>query len=309
MSQLNITSYKAIWLPVLTLIVISLLMASDAYAEDVTLPYKGLTLNANLELAPDTELQDGLVVIVHGVMGHNKMEIIKTTQRALLENGQSSLAINLSLGLDNRRGFYDCDVPHRHSHEDAVNELSAWVGWLRQRKIRQITLLAHSQGANEVMVYAVENKIPEVTRLIFLAPFTVDDSKELLEARYGSDLDLVLGHAMDTIKSGHGDDFMDNTDFQICPKTRVTARTFVSYYGEGSRFRDFPSYLSRITIPTLITTGTHDERQPQIAQHLQPYVDGQLIQLQVIQGADHFFRDFNIDEAIEQAVKFIRETS
>lgn len=309
MNRSNEPVKRQFLLLILFVIFISLIILKEVHAEDVTLPYQGLTLNANLELAQDTDLQKGVVLIVHGVMGHNGMEVIKTAQQSLLENGQSSLAINISLGINNRRGFYDCNVPHRHSHEDAVNEIAVWVNWLRQRDVKKITLMAHSQGANQVMVYAAEKNTPEVTRLIFLAPFTIDDSKELLGARYGNDIDQVLSQAMAAVKAGKGDHIMENTDFQICPQSRVSAKSYISYYGEEGRFRNFPAYLPRIKVPTLITTGTHDERQPDIARHVRPYVDGRLIQLQVIQGADHFFRDFNIEEAMEKAVRFIQATS
>ena len=88
--------------------------AVPVVAEEVTQQFNGLTLNANLELADGRTLEDGVVLILHGTMGHNRMEIIEASQRALLENGQNSLAINLSLGVDNRHGFFDCERPHRH---------------------------------------------------------------------------------------------------------------------------------------------------------------------------------------------------
>ena len=117
------------------LVALSLLavLPTGSSAEEVTQKYKGLTLNANLEKAPGSTLEEGLVLVLHGPLAHNRMEIIENIQRALAENGRNSLAINLSFAIDNRHGFYDCSIPHRHTQEGALEEISAWVDWLRSR--------------------------------------------------------------------------------------------------------------------------------------------------------------------------------
>jgi hypothetical protein len=106
-----------------------LIVSVSLQAEEVTQQYRGLTLNANLELAEGKALEDGVVLILHGTMAHNRMEIIEASQQALLDNNQNSLAINLSLGIDNRHGFYDCAWPNRHTLDGGLDELDAWVNW------------------------------------------------------------------------------------------------------------------------------------------------------------------------------------
>lgn len=276
-------------------------------AEEVNLQHRGITINGNLELAEGKQIEDGVVLILHGLMGHNRMEIMDTAQQALLQNEQSSLAVNLSLGIDNRHGFYDCSKPHRHMQEDAFGEIKAWVNWLRNREVKQITLMAHSRGANQAMVYAVEHIDPEITQLVFLAPGTITDSKQLFEGRYGKSIGNVLNRANELIAQDRGSELIENTDFMYCPQAPVSAKTFKSYYDDRETFRNFPSFLPRITVPALIITGTADERQPHVATHVQPYVDGEMVQLKVVEGAGHFFRDFNIEDAMELAVEFILE--
>lgn len=274
-------------------------------AVEVSQAFRGLTLNANLEMAEGRDFEDGIVLIVHGYSGHNKMEIIRSAQRALTENGQSSLAINLSMGIDNRHGFFDCTWPHQYLQEDTLDEISAWVDWLRARGGSRITLLAHSRGANQAMVYAVDNKDPEITYLVLLAPGIIDDTKQAFEERYGPTFDRQLASAEKLIAAGRGGELLENTDIMICPQTSVSADTFYSFYGSNSRFRNFQSYLPRIPMPTLVITGTLDELSPDTAQGVAPYVDDERLRLHVIEGSGHFFRDFNIDEAIEAAVEFI----
>lgn len=285
-----------------------LLMAMfEVKAEEVTQKYNGLTINANLEMAEGKDFKDGMVLIIHGYIAHNKMEIIRAIQHALLDNDRSSLAINLSLGVDNRHGFYDCNAPHRHLQENAVKEIGAWVDWLRDKGVNQIAILGHSRGANQVMVYAVEQIAPEVTHMVMLAPGAGENVENLYKERYGKDIAQTLEHAQKQIAAGKGQELMPDMDLLSCPRTHVSAETFVSYYGPNNKFRQFKSYLPKITIPTLIIAGTEDDRQPYIEKLLTPYVDGKRVQLAVIDGAGHFFRDLNMDEAVEMSVEFISE--
>ena len=276
-----------------------------ARADEVTRDFRELTLNANLMLADGKRYQDGMVLIVHGLMGHNRMEIIEKSQNVLKDHGFSSLAINVSLGFDNRHGFFNCGKPHRHLQDDAIGEISAWVEWLREQGTKHIVLMAHSRGANQAMVYAVEDLDPEVKRLVLLAPGT-GLSKESFEDRWGEGYDETLAQARNLVAAGKGEELMRNIDMLYCPRSSVTANSWISYYGD-SRFRKFQSYLPRIQIPTLIVAGTVDERFPNIEEDVKPYIDGKIIQLSIIEGAGHFFRDFNIDEAMEEAVEFLAE--
>ena len=282
-----------------------LFVSVSLQAEEVTQQYLGLTINANLELADGKALEDGVVLLLHGTMAHNRMEIVEASQQALLDNDHSSLAINLSLRLDNRHGFYDCSLPNRHIMDEALDELDAWVAWLRKKGVSRITIMAHSRGANQAMVYAVERKHPEVTHLILLAPNTNPSPKPQYVARYGETFDESLALVQKQIDAGKGDELIDNLDFSYCPKASVSADSFYSYHRLDDRFRQFPLYLSKMPIPTLIITGSRDELVPDIAKDVAPFIDGERIRLSVIEGSGHFFLDFNIEEAVEAAVEFI----
>lgn len=275
--------------------------------KEVTQQYKGLTINANLEMAEGKDFSDGIVLILHGMLAHNKMELVVASQQSLLENDINSLAINLSLSLDDRHGMFDCTWPHRHRQEDAVAEIGAWVAWLRQQGVSDITLMAHSRAANQSMIYAVENRDPEVTRLVMLAP-GADDVKDSYEERYGAIFDDTNNLMEQRIASGDGAIPVNDIDFWFCPKASVTADSFISYYGQQSKFRQFHQYLPRIPIPTLVIAGTQDERQPRIKKHVSPFLDDKRLFLVEIENAGHFFRDLNIEEAMEAMIDFMEQT-
>ena len=131
--------------------------------------------------------------------------------------------------------------------------------------------------------------------------------EEVYLTRYDVSLDVPLARAWRQIEAGRGDDLMQEVDMMSCPKAEVTANSFVSYYSRPNKFRQFDVYLPRNPVPTLVVAGSVDERQPDIPKKIAPFIDGKRLHLAVIEGAGHFFRDFNIDEAMEAAIEFTEE--
>ena len=163
MQQLNFI--KTVLLPLLILI------SPTVSAEEVTLKHQGVTLNANLEKVANWPTGT-VVLMTHGTLAHNKMEIMATVQELLSEQDVSSLAINLSLGLDNRHEFYDCSTAHNHKHTDALNEIGVWLDWLKQHGAKQVVLLGHSRGGNQTAWFAVERDEELIKKVVLIAPQT-----------------------------------------------------------------------------------------------------------------------------------------
>jgi len=298
----------------LALILVGLLSMtpfSSAEAKEVNLKFKDLTLNANLEMAEGKQFSDGVVLIMHSFLAHNRMEIIAASQSALLENGQNSLAINVSLDVDNRHGFYDCRVPIRFKLADALDELDAWIAWLKEQGATNVVLMGHSISANQVLAYAASRSEPAVQALVLLAPNTVGhpSSPERYMEDYDSDLQTVLARAEGLVQAGRGDELMTQTDFGFCPKATVSAEAFYDFYEQDNEFWNAHVFLPRTHVPVLVIAGSMDERQPNIPEHVEPYVDDERVHLTVVEDADHFFRDLNIEEAVEAAVNFISSLS
>ncbi|MDH5361194.1 MAG: alpha/beta hydrolase, partial [Gammaproteobacteria bacterium] len=118
----------------------------SVYSAEVSRIEQGQKLIANLELAEGKHLRDGVVLMTHGTLAHGQMEIMSTLQGLLKDNGINTLSINLSLGLDSRHGMYDCNVPHRHKHQDAMQEIDGWIKWLGSKNAGPVVLLGHSRG-------------------------------------------------------------------------------------------------------------------------------------------------------------------
>jgi pimeloyl-ACP methyl ester carboxylesterase len=289
------------------LVLAGTLIAGQCVAEGVTLPYQGISLNANLSLVPGSALSDGVVLITHGTQAHSGLELVQGLQQGLLDRGHSSLAINLSLGIDDRHGLWSCDVPSRYLHEDAIGEIGAWVDWLESRGAKDLVLMGHSRGASQSLWYVAEHDSDNIKSLVLLAPGLSTPEREVdtYRKRFGKDLLPVLTRAHALVEEGHGDTLLEEVPFLvICPETSVSARSFVSFYADDPR-RDTPYWLNRVEEPVLIITGSADTVVPELPDRVQPFVDGERVQLETIEMAGHFFRDLNLDDAVDAAVEFI----
>ncbi len=282
-------------------------IASPLEAAEVTQSYKGLTLNANLEMAEEKTFMDGVILITHGTLAHTKLEIIDTLQRHLKERGFNTLAINLSLGLDNRHGMYDCKITHTHKHSDAVGEIAAWVKWLHSQGVEKIVLAGHSRGGNQTARYMVDRQVPKVLGAALIAPATwdKDEAASSYKKNYKVSVNSLLGKMNRAVIAKKGDEVFGDIDFIYCPKTSVTAASFVDYYGED-KFLDTPTVLVRVKLPILVIAGSEDTVVNNLPEKMTGVVNNQ-IKLAVIEGAGHFFLDFYAEDVADRISDFAGE--
>lgn len=285
---------------------IGILVAPPLSAEEIKLKHDGLTLNANLSTARDNWKEGPVLLMTHGTLAHNGMEIITTLQSLLSEQGLTSLALNLSLGLDDRHGMYDCAVPHTHRHTDALDEIGVWLDWLKAQGVKQVVLAGHSRGGDQTAWFAAERPDPAVKGVLLVAPMTWSETYAIsdYQKRFKSELAPVLKRAEDLVAAGKGVTWMEDTGFIYCPGAKVQAQAFVSYHAPDERL-DTPTLLPRIKVPVLVFAGTEDDVVPDVAERVGPLADATKIRLQVIDGADHYFRDLYADDLVEHAKAFI----
>ncbi len=289
------------------LTILILTLASQAgLAGEVTLEHGNITLNARLELADGKTLKDGVILMTHGTLAHNGMEIIQTLQDLLNENGLNTLAINLGLGLDDRHGMYPCETLHTHRHTDAMDEIGAWIGWLKGQGADSIVLLGHSRGGNQSAWFASEHKQPAVKAAVLVAPQTWDEAsdKKGYEGDYGKPLGPLLEQARTLVKAGKSDSKLEHTDFIYCADTQVTAGSFAAYYTPDTRF-DTPSLLPGIGIPVLVFSGTEDTTVTGLAEKLSQLEQADHVEHIAIEGADHYFRDLYAEDLVDAIVDFL----
>ena len=274
-----------------------------AAAEEVSLEYRGLTLNANLEAADGA---DGMLILVHGTLAHKDMEIIATLQALLAERGLSTLAVTLGLGLNDRRGMYDCASPHRHAMTDALDEIDAWLGWLAGRGMSAVTLAGHSNGGRQVAWFAAERGHRLIEKVVLIAPglSSADARAAGYRGRYDTELAPLLAAAEAQVAAGAGDAMMAGAvDFLFCPDTNVSAATFVSYYGDDPRL-DTPYHLPAIAVPVLVVVGSDDQVVRGLPEAMAPFAASGAIDYVEIEDAGHFFLDFFAEDLADAVAAF-----
>ncbi len=283
------------------------LVATNANAEKVQISAKNdLKLNANLVLADGKSLSDGVALITHGTLAHNGMEIIVAIQELLAERGISSLAHTLALGISNRTGMYDCAIPHTHKNTDFLDEISLWLDWLEQKGAKNITIVGHSRGGNQVAWYAGEKDRPSISRVVLVAPGTWSNDKAAkgFKRSHKVELESVLARAEALITAGKGAEMMKGVGLLYCPGADATAKSFVSYYNNDMR-RDTPTVIPKITKPTLLVIASEDTVNPKMHDAAKPFVQSGKIEMAVIDGAGHFFRDLYGDDLADAMEEFI----
>ncbi len=276
---------------------------ASAPAEEVTIEHQGITLNARHARAPSWP-RGPVILMTHGTLAHNQMEIMATIQELLTDAELSSLAINLGLSIDDRHGTFACETPHAHRDSDALDEIGLWLDWLATRGAERVVLLGHSRGGNQTARFVAERDRPQIAALVLIAPSTWDADKfaTRYQERFGVPLSMRLEEARDLVAAGKPGAWLEQTGFLYCAGAQVTAGTFLDYYEPNER-RDTPSVLPAIRKPTIVFAGSEDKVVEGLAARVSPIADGEQLKLVVMEGADHYFRDLYAEEIVEIIVE------
>ncbi len=277
------------WIIALLVVLIPLMSKAQAVNSEIA----GLGVSAKLQIA--SEQRDLIYLVLHGTWAHNEMEIVRALQNGLAERGQSSIAPNLSLGVDNRRGFLPCSSSMAPNYEHAVRELKHWVDYLQKEGWQAIVLLGHSRGGAQVTLFQLRYSHPLIVSMALLAPMLWREAEAVAQYDRVSKVPLsdVMSAASQSPKSMIG-------PYRLlqCDAVRAPASTFQSYY-EAAIPKNTARMLQRVTIPVQVFTGSDDElaqwRDAERAQlrHKQNIV------LHEVEGADHFFRDLYLDDVLD----------
>ena len=261
-------------------------------AQNVQITHDGIKLNANYETPSKNK---SIFLITHGTLAHNEMEIIATMQELLTDNEANSLAINLSLGINNRSSaMYDCDITHKHTHQDALDEIDAWVAWLKQKGYNEIHLVGHSRGGNQTAWYYSEYADKIIASATLIAPQTWKETKY-----------KHLKQANASVKKGKGKKVFKNIDFIYCEKSAATARAIEGYYKSNS-FLDTPTILQNINKPVLVVIGSVDKTVKDLPKKMKK-VKNENVSSITVDGADHYFRDLYLEDVVEEMLGFVEE--
>ncbi len=280
-----------------------------ASAEEVIIEHQGLDVVGNLETAPGKSLRsDGVVLLLHDSLSHHRAELMLAMQDILRDLGINSLAVTLSLGLNERRGMFDCAIEQDHRHEDALDEIDSWVRWLKEKGASAITLAGHGRAANQVALYAINRQEKAVRRVIMLAPLmqSYEKAEADYQAQFGKPLRDDLARAEELVANEEGTTLMDGVGFLLCPSARVTAGAFANYYNANPKFVT-TNLVQTMTLPVLVLVPGLDPDAAETTAALQAMGDRKSLSFATIEGADHDFRDLAADEAGKKIKDFMSQ--
>ncbi len=267
-----------------------LLAPALAQAEPVQIKPSLLRLNANLELPAGKTAADGVLILVHGMLSHARQETMTALQKNLKERGIGTLAVTLSMGIDDRQGPRPCGIVHDYALAGAQREINLWIAWLQAQQASRIDLLGFSRGGAQVAAMAPE--LLKVRRIVLLAPAFVT-SVELANT-YQHD----FGHPLaPELEAARKDPLKQRTvDFLSCKQAPVLGATFLDAYTEMP-----PKLAARTGHPTLVVIAGNDQMAPGLAKRLPSE-----IKPVTIDGADHFFSDLYGEEAADAIAQFLK---
>lgn len=277
-------------------------------AEEIKQTLNGQTVNANLVFADGKSYGSQVALLLHGTLTHNGRSNYIDLQNNLAKQGISTISMNLSLGLTDRHGEYDCATPHTHKHTDALAETKFWLNWLKQQGVKQVTLIGHSRGGNQIAWFANENDSTMIRNVALLAPATGEQqSAKDYQEKYGKPLAPILKKAQDLVKAGKGTEMMKDIDFIYCEKAQVTAAAFADYYTVKPQF-DTPNLLKSTKKPTLLFIASEDQFVPELAARMAAVKGNKNLTIETIDGADHFFMDLANEDVAASIAKFMQQT-
>lgn len=267
-----------------------LLVALPAAAEPVQLKSGQIRLNGNLEVPAGKKVADGVALILHGTSSHDKQETIAALQENLKKRGIASLAITLSLGIDNREGPRACGLLHDYALAGTRREVAAWMAWLRAHGARAVDLIGFSRGGAQIA--ALAPVLSPVGRVVLMAPAfaTADEQAAIYQSTFGHSLAEPLKEA----KKSPLQKF--NVDFLQCKDAPVLGATFLDAYQE-----QLPQLAAETQHSTLVIVAGKDEIVPDLAEKLPSQV-----QKTVIEGSGHFFPDLYGEDAADAIAQFLK---
>ena len=277
------------------------------------------TVISHKGLAGDFYKADGevAVVLLHGTLAHNRMEIIKTLATLLSEDyGYPVLTPNLSLNAKHRMGdsvqtstksyatLTACDIDHTHKYEDALTELGVWVEYLKAEGFEKIIVAGHSRGGRQVSAFLAKNFSDSAIAGGVLIASGLSRNERNIE-NYKKDTGLDLRKLLSKFSKLPDTEYVNVPKFIYCEKPRVTAGAFISEYADNPS-HSTPYNVAKIQdMPILVIGGSEDKVVPNIEADFKTMSGQSNLRVEIIEGADHFFRDLYADDAATMIVDLI----
>ena len=110
------------------------------------------------------------VVLLHGFMATNNLNVIQFMAAELESNGYTVLAPTLSLNINNRREGINCEAVHTHTMESDVQEISWWISWLKNKGYKDVVMAGFSTGGLQAAILLSGGDLNVIRKAILVSP-------------------------------------------------------------------------------------------------------------------------------------------
>ncbi len=229
-------------------LLLSLLFATSAYADEVTMLHEGREITAQFDGAE--AMREGVVVIVHDYLGYADDPTVAPLRKGLADRGRAVLALTLSLEMDERRGPFPCDRLQSHRYGDALIEIDRWIDWLAEQGAGPMTLVGIGGGAAQVAFWSSQRPDAPVAELVLVTPsaFVPTAETERWIRETGTSFTSLLRKGREAAHDAP----LELPRFLGCAPAKATAASFISYYGGDGADRDTPTLLPHLERPALV---------------------------------------------------------
>lgn len=174
---------------------------------------------------------------------------------------------------------------------DAIQDVAAWVEFLREQGAARVALIGHSLGAIKALYAQADPSASAVQTVIALSATRLNHERFLLGPK-GAEFQRSFAEAEHLTVQGQGDQLI-RIEFPF--PTWMSAEGYVHKYGRHDQY-DWFGYVDRIDVPVLMLFG-----QRELADH--PAFDGLAADLansaargrwprltfEIVPNADHFY--------------------
>ncbi|WP_051145171.1 alpha/beta hydrolase [Thiomicrorhabdus sp. Kp2] len=292
----SVNTKRSILIP---LIFITILLSFAIESQAATVSHK---LN-NSEIHAEADYFKGettkpAVLIIHGFLTTNKFHTVVAMSKSLQDEGFTTLAPTLTLGINKRQNSIKCNSIHTHTLETDVDEIQSWVDWLMSQGHQKIILVGHSSGSQELLEYLNTKPQTNITGAVFTSLFYLK-GKEL------GTLENEIVLAKDLLSKNQNRP--NKYSFLFCKNNYfATTESYLSYMKLDREY--VLNSLNRLQIPSYTIMGSADKRYLSVGKNWLDEIKHTGTNLIIVDGANHFFsseHEFDLQDRLVEIVKEI----
>lgn len=234
---------------------------------------KGPLLTAEYNLG---QPQQPAVFLLHGFLQTHESPTVKRLADSLATAGYTTLSPTLSLGISRRAKSLACEAAHRHTLDQDIGEIAAWMDWLARRHQGPIVFIGHSYGSLQGLIYAADKPNPALRQMIGLSLIDTEQKPN----------DRSRAQMVATAKAALAKGNLGLMNFALghCKQYTATPKSFLSYANWN---RNQVLELARNSkVPVNVVVGSEDAR---MGKSWSQALMAAGVQVNSIEGANHFF--------------------